>query len=86
MILATKGGILRPRPTTRVRGTCARRARRRCVACGVDVIDVYQIHRPDLLAHPGEVAEVLTELATPARCAEVGMSNHTVAQARALQA
>ena len=32
---------------------------RRLKALGVDVIDLYQLHRPDVLPHPAEVAEVL---------------------------
>ena len=86
MILATKGGIAPPAPYD----SSARYLREACEASlrrlGVDVIDVYQVHRPDLLAHPGEVAETLATLRSEGKLHEVGISNHTVAQARALQA
>ena len=52
---------------------------------GVDVIDLYQVHQPDLLAHPGEVAEVLTELREAGKVREVGVCNHTAWQTQALQ-
>ncbi len=56
MVLATKGGIMPPIPydssATYLRSACEASMRR----MGVDVIDLYQIHRPDMLTHPGEVA------------------------------
>ncbi len=68
------------------RRTCGRPARRRCAGCGCETLDLYQIHRPDLLAHPEEVAGVLDELVTSGKVRAVGVSNHTVGQTRALQA
>lgn len=53
---------------------------------GVEVIDLYQIHRPDMLTHPGAVAEVLTALRDEGNIREVGVSNHTPAQVEALAA
>jgi predicted oxidoreductase len=85
MILATKGGIRPPRPYDSspeyLREECEASLRR----LGVEVIDVYQVHRPDLLAHPQDVAEVLSALRDEGKVREVGISNHTVAQSRALQ-
>jgi predicted oxidoreductase len=52
---------------------------------GVDVIDLYQIHRPDSFAHPAEVAEAMITLRRRGLVREFGVSNHTVAQTRALQ-
>lgn len=51
-----------------------------------DVIDLYQIHRPDLLAHPAEVAAALQALHDAGKIRQVGVSNHTPSQLRALQA
>lgn len=51
-----------------------------------DRIDLYQIHRPDLLAHPAEVALVLTDLVSSGKVRFVGVSNHSAAQVRALLA
>jgi predicted oxidoreductase len=51
-----------------------------------DVIDLYQIHRPDMFTHPAELAAVLTSLRASGKIREVGVSNYTPAQTRALQA
>ncbi len=85
MVLATKGGIVPPAPydssATYLRAACEASLRRlRC-----ETLDLYQIHRPDLLAHPEDVAGVLDELVTSGKVGAVGVSNHTVGQTRALQ-
>ena len=86
MVLATKGGIVPPTPYD-----SSPRALRRAVAAsqrrlGVDVIDLWQVHRPDLLTHPADVAETLAALRAEGTIREVGVSNHTPAQMAALQA
>jgi predicted oxidoreductase len=84
MVLATKGGITPPIPydssPTYLRSACEASLRR----MGVDVIDLYQIHRPDMLSHPAEVAATLTELRDEGKIREVGVSNHTPTQVAAL--
>jgi predicted oxidoreductase len=86
MVLATKGGIRPPIPydssPDALRGACEDSLRR----LGVDVIDVYQIHRPDMLTHPADVAATLVGLRDEGKIREVGVSNHTPAQLAALQA
>jgi predicted oxidoreductase len=86
MVLATKGGIVPPvsydSSPTRLREACDDSLRR----LGVDTIDLYQIHRPDMYAHPAEVASTLAELRDAGKIREVGVSNHTPAQVAALQA
>jgi predicted oxidoreductase len=86
MVLASKGGIMPPLPydssPTYLRSACEASLSR----MGVDVIDLYQIHRPDMYAHPADVAAVLTELRDAGKIREVGISNHTPAQVAALQA
>ncbi len=86
MVLATKGGIRPPIPydsgPEALRGACEDSLRR----LGVDVIDLYQIHRPDMFTHPAEVAATLTGLRKDGKIVEVGLSNHTPAQVAALQA
>ncbi|MEJ6720285.1 aldo/keto reductase family oxidoreductase [Ilumatobacter sp.] len=85
MVLASKGGIMPPLPydssPTYLRGACEASLTR----MGVDVIDLYQIHRPDMYTHPADVAAVLTELRDAGKIREVGISNHTPAQIAALQ-
>jgi predicted oxidoreductase len=51
-----------------------------------DVIDLYQIHRPDLLAHPAEVAGAFDKLREAGKIRTAGVSNYTAAQTRALAA
>lgn len=86
MVLATKGGITPPVPYD----SSPRYLRSACEASlqrmGVDVIDLYQIHRPDLLSHPADVAGTLAELRSEGKIREVGVSNHTPAQVAALSA
>lgn len=86
MVLATKGGIRPPTPydssPTALRAACEDSLRR----LQVDVIDLYQIHRPDLFAHPAEVAATLATLREEGKVREVGVSNHTPAQVAALAA
>ena len=86
MVLATKGGIMPPIPydssPTYLRSACEASLRR----MNVEVIDLYQIHRPDLLAHPADVAATLSALRDEGKIREVGVSNHTPAQVAALAA
>lgn len=84
MVLATKGGIRLGVPydssATYLREACEGSLRR----LGVDVIDLYQVHRPDLLAHPAEVAAALDGLVADGLVRTVGVSNFTPAQTEAL--
>ena len=86
MVLATKGGIAPPTPYDSspgyLRAACEASLRR----LGVDVIDLYQIHRPDMLTHPADVAATLAALRDEGKIREVGVSNHTVAHVEALRA
>ena len=63
MVLATKGGIRPPVPydssPAALRVACEASLRR----LQVDVIDLYQIHRPDMFTHPADVAATLAALA-----------------------
>jgi len=86
MVLATKGGITPPMPynssASYLRDACEASLRR----LQVDVIDLYQIHRPDMFTHPAEVAATLTELRDAGKVREVGVSNYTPDQYEALVA
>ncbi|MDA3031723.1 MAG: aldo/keto reductase [Actinomycetota bacterium] len=86
MVLASKGGIMPPLPydssPAYLRSACEASLTR----MGIDVIDLYQIHRPDMYAHPADVASALSELRDAGKIREVGISNHTPAQVAALQA
>jgi predicted oxidoreductase len=84
MVLASKGGIQPGVPYDQsdryLRDACEASLTR----LGVDRIDLYQIHRPDLFAHPAAVAETLASLRAAGKIGEVGVSNYTSAQTEAL--
>ena len=79
MVLATKGGIVPPVPydsgASALRAAVEASLRR----LGVDHIDLYQIHRPDLFAHPSDVAQTLDALVDEGKIGSIGVSNHTPA-------
>ena len=92
VVLATKGGIQLERGSG-LGVPYDTSARHIATACEdslrrlrTDVIDLYQIHRPDLLAHPAETAAALAALVTSGKVRFLGVSNHTAAQTRALSA
>jgi predicted oxidoreductase len=85
MVLASKGGIVRGVPYDSSPTYLERALDASLKRLGTDRIDLYQIHRPDLLAHPAEVAEALARFVTSGRIRAVGVSNHTPSQAAALQ-
>lgn len=84
MVLATKAGITPPVPYN----SSARYLIEACEASlrrlAVERIDLFQIHRPDLLAHPSEVAQALERLRSAGKIHSAGVSNHTAAQVDAL--
>ena len=53
---------------------------------GVERIDLWYVHRPDMLTHPADVADTLARLVAKGKLAAIGVSNHTVAQVDALMA
>jgi predicted oxidoreductase len=52
---------------------------------GVEVIDLYQLHRPDYLCDPTEVAEAFTKLREAGKVREFGVSNFRPSQVTLLQ-
>lgn len=51
---------------------------------GVSRIDLFYVHRPDLLTHPADLAGALDDLVTAGKIASVGVSNFTTTQIEAL--
>src|SRR6478609_1912343 len=86
MVLATKGGICAGVPYDSSPGYLEQACDASLRRLGVDVIDLYQIHRPDLFTHPLDVAETLDGLVESGKVRTVGISNHTPAQTKALMA
>ncbi|MFL0672698.1 MAG: aldo/keto reductase family oxidoreductase [Erythrobacter sp.] len=85
MVLATKGGIMPPLPYDQsadyLRAAIEASLRR----LQVDSVDLWQIYRPDILAHPEEVARVLDDAVASGKIRALGVSNFTMAQTEALQ-
>ena len=86
MVLATKGGIRPPVPYDSSREGLVAACEASLKRLGTDRVDLYQIHRPDLFAHPEEVAAALVQLREAGKIREAGVSNHTPAQVDALAA
>ncbi|PZO75891.1 MAG: aldo/keto reductase [Sphingomonas taxi] len=84
MILSTKGGILPPLPYDSSPAYLAKALDASLTRLGVEQVDLYQIHRPDILTHPQEAARALEDMVTAGKVRAVGVSNYTPAQAQAL--
>ncbi len=84
MVLASKGGIFPPLPYDSSRSYLTRACEDSLQRLGIDCIDLYQIHRPDLLTHPHEVAATLERLRQAGKIRAAGVSNYSAAQLEAL--
>jgi predicted oxidoreductase len=84
--LATKGGIDPGVPYDSSAAYLVRACEASLKRLKTDVIDLYQIHRPDLLAHPAEAAAAFARLRQDGKIREAGVSNYTASQMRALAA
>jgi predicted oxidoreductase len=86
MVLASKGGIIPGVPydssANYLTAACEASLRR----LGTDHLDLFQVHRPDVLTHPAEVARALENLVASGKVRSVGVSNYTPAQTAALLA
>ncbi len=86
MVLATKGGIMPPIPydsSSRYLEQALDASLRRL---GVPRVDLYQIHRPDILTHPHEIVKFAEKAYTLGKIGAFGVSNYTPAQTRTLEA
>ena len=84
MVLATKGGITPPVPYDSSRDYLTEALDRSLRRMGVANVDLYQVHRPDILAHPQEVARTLEDMVTSGKVRAVGVSNYSRHQTTAL--
>jgi len=85
MVLATKGGIRPPVPYDSSYDYLVEACENSLKRLQVEQVDLYHIHRPDLLTPMSEVARALTHLVESGKAAHVGVSNYTTSQFRALQ-
>ena len=84
MVLASKGGIMPPLPYDQSAGYLSAALDKSLARLKTDCIDLYQIHRPDILAHPQEVARVLDDAVAAGKIRTIGVSNFTIHQTAAL--
>ncbi|WP_206239146.1 aldo/keto reductase [Novosphingobium terrae] len=84
MVLATKGGIRPPLPYDQSPAYLAEAIDASLKRLGVETVDLWQVHRPDILAHPQEVARALDDAVAAGKIRALGVSNFTVAQTAAL--
>ena len=84
MVLATKGGILPPLPYDQSPEYLAEAIDASLRRLRVERIDLWQIHRPDVLAHPHETARALDRAIAQGKVGALGVSNFTLHQTGAL--
>lgn len=84
MVLSTKGGIRPPLPYDQSANWLGEAIDASLTRLGVEVIDLWHVHRPDILAHPQEVAGALDKAVQAGKIRTLGVSNFTVAQIAAL--
>ncbi|MFZ5707466.1 MAG: aldo/keto reductase [Pseudomonadota bacterium] len=85
MVLATKGGIHPPLPYDQSEAYLAEAIDASLRRLKVDSVDLWQVHRPDILAHPQEVARALDDAVAAGKIRTIGVSNFTIHQTAALQ-
>ena len=86
MVLASKGGIVIGTPYDGSAAYMASAIDASLRRLRTERIDLWQIHRPDLLTHPAELARTLDDAVAAGKIAAVGVSNHRPAQAATLAA
>ncbi len=84
-VLATKGGIRPGVPYDSSEAYLIAALDASLKRLGVEQVDLYQIHRPDVMTHPEALARTLGRMLAAGKIAEVGVSNFTPAQITALQ-
>ncbi|GLI97104.1 aldo/keto reductase family oxidoreductase [Sphingobium sp. BS19] len=84
IVLATKGGIVIGTPYDSSADYLNFAIDASLTRLGVDRVDLWQIHRPDILTHPQEMARTLEDAHKAGKIGAIGVSNFTVAQIDAL--
>lgn len=84
LIIASKGGIDPGVPYDSSAAYLDRAIDASLARMAIDTIDLWQIHRPDILTHPHEIAETVARALASGKIRAFGVSNFTVAQIDAL--
>lgn len=85
MVLATKGGIVLGEPYDSTPAYILQTVDESLKRLQTDVIDLWYVHRPDLLTPWDDVAEGLNKIVESGKVKEVAISNFTTHQIDALQ-
>ena len=80
MVLATKGGITPPVPYDSSAEYLTAAIDNSLERLQTDRIDLWQIHRPDILTHPQEIARTIEDAVKSGKVRAFGVSNFTQAQ------
>lgn len=86
IVLATKAGIRPGVPYDSSAAYLIQACEASLRRLGIEQIDLLQVHRPDMLTHPAEVARAFETLHRQGKIRAAGVSNYTAAQTRALLA
>lgn len=85
IVLATKGGISMGVPYDSSAAYLGSAIDASLARLGTDHIDLWQIHRPDMLTHPSEIARAIEDAHKTGKIGSFGVSNFTVSQVAMLQ-
>ena len=80
MVLATKGGIAPPAPYDSSAEYMVQAIDKSLKRLQTDRIDLWQIHRPDILTHPQEIARTIEDAYKAGKIRAFGVSNFTTSQ------
>ena len=86
MVIATKGGIEMGVPYNSSQDYLTSAIDASLSRMGVEHVALWQIHRPDILTHPVEIARALEAAHEAGKIGAVGVSNYTAAQVEAFGA
>lgn len=84
MVLATKGGITPPTPYDSSPAWITRAIDDSLRRLQCERVELWQVHRPDVLTHPQELARTLEEAHRAGKIGLIGVSNFTPAQVETL--
>jgi predicted oxidoreductase len=84
LVLASKGGIVPGVPYDSSADSLVAACEASLRRLRTDHLDLFQVHRPDVLTHPAEVARALESLVASGKARAVGVSNYTHLQVAAL--
>lgn len=85
LVIATKGGISMGVPYDSSAGYLTSAIDASLARLGTDCVELWQIHRPDILTHPAEIAKAIDAAHQAGKIRSFGVSNFTAAQIATLQ-